>query len=215
MAYFSITELSNRLTIPRKTIETAIHRNKLKGHKSPEGSWLIEERDALEYFNTSLSPEWISFQNVASFFHIPIEKLFYLRDESDIETKKFKGEIHVRVNEIYPTLIAVGLTKDYKRDIHYRNTLCFKTSFKLQNSKGLHLRPSVSICNLAKSHYPETRIELTYNNISWEFHPSGTVCDLLALKIPCGGNIILKTWGTEKKGLAKEVIDLAQKTFNA
>jgi len=122
VAYFSITELSKQLNISRKTIETAIQRNRLKGIKTSEGIWLIEEKDAAEYFNAPTSPEWISFQNLSAFSCIPIEKLFHLRDQCDFETKNFKGEIFVRTNEIYPTLVATGFIRHCEGDIHYQKT---------------------------------------------------------------------------------------------
>ncbi len=213
MAYLSIKELSNLYNKPESTFRKALQRNKLQGHKSPTGCWLIEEKDAAEYFNAPTSPKWISCQNLSAFFCIPIEKLFHLRDQCDFETKNFKGKIFVRTNKIYPTLVATGFIRHCEGDTHYQKTRCFNSSFRVQNKKGLHLRPSVCICTIAKKYYPNTRIELIYKDIAWEFCPSGALNDLLLLKVPNRGVIKVKTWGLFKKKLAKDLVLASENRF--
>ena len=213
MAYFSIKELSNLYKKPESTFRKALQRNKLNGVKTSEGMWLIEKKDADEYFNAPTSPEWISFQNLSAFFCIPVDKLFHLRDQCDFETKNFKGEIFVRTNEIYPNLVATGFIRHYEGDIYYRKTACFSGSFKVQNKKGIHLRPAVCICSIAKTYYPQTRLELVHDKTAWNFQPTGILNDLILLRVPNCGTVKINTWGILKESLTKDLILASKNRF--
>jgi phosphotransferase system HPr-like phosphotransfer protein len=213
LAYLSARELADKTNTPINTIRSALKRGCLKGIKTSDGTWLIDEKDADEYFKAPTSPEWISFQNLSVFFCIPIDKLFHLRDQCDFETKNFKGEIFVRTNEIYPNLVATGFIRQYEGDIYYRKTACFSGSFKVQNKKGIHLRPAVYICSIAKTYYPQTRLELVYDKTAWNFQPTGILNDLILLRVPNCGTVKINTWGILKESLTKDLILASKNRF--
>lgn len=208
VAYLLINKLVKKYECKQNSIEKALLRGTLKGHKNPEGLWLIDEKDYLEYRYGPDLHEWVRLKEFALWFNIPQNIAYNLRDTCDFEWKKFKGEIFVKIKQMYDVFEKEGLLKH--ADI-YSNPCVYHT--KVWNKKGIHVTPSTLICETVEPYFPETRLSLVSQKGTWHYCPINGIADLLELKCEHQERIEIHTCGFFKSDLAKTVFDMFEDKF--
>jgi hypothetical protein len=114
VTHFSITEVSDRYKIPRKTIESAVQRKYLKSFQNSKKEHFIPKDDAEYYVNGPTFPLWWSFQQIATLKKITIEQLYSLKDSAKFKHTKWKGKIYALISGeegIEADLVALGVVQ--------------------------------------------------------------------------------------------------------
>lgn len=110
MGHLSITQVSVRYNISRKTVASAVFRKYLKSFQNLQKEHFVLEDDAKFYFKGPPFPNWWCFKQIAS-LSIPISVLYTMKDRCQFRYIKWKGNLYAYVpglNGIEIDLKALG-----------------------------------------------------------------------------------------------------------
>ena len=96
MGHLSITQVSVRHKIPRKTVASAVFRKYLKSFQNNRHEHFILEEDANFYFQGPPFPNWWCFKQIAS-LGIPISILYTMQDRCQFRCIKWKGNLYAYI----------------------------------------------------------------------------------------------------------------------
>ncbi len=137
MKVFSINDISELYGVKVNSVQKALQRKVLKGHKNDFGEWLVKEKDAEEYYTPPAIPEWIKMSDAAILFSITPMNLRNAIDEG-MKSMKYKGEWYL-------------LSKDFHKFLRKQP----EGSINMNNPEAFPSSGEFTVLNLFGSYSPQ------------------------------------------------------------
>ena len=198
----TVLEVSEQFNQKRECIRGALQKGILKGEKAPDGIWLIDEKEAIRYYTPPNDTNWSDTYVAAGVIEKTPQQIVYMIEEGKLEGKKYKGQWFILNTDLRPYLNGGNDMKEKTA----------KAKFKVKNSAGIHMRPSIAICKVCQN-YTDTTLFLKVKGQTWVHRGYHSVAELLSMCIEQGSTVHLQAYGPHAEVLIDSIIEKADDSF--
>lgn len=191
MKKLSVSDISKRYDIPKRTIQNHFKDGIVRGEKDVNGHWMAEEKDAENFYKKPDPREWLHIDYCIN--HSPYSRgeILDAVDEGQLDsTENFWG-IHIHYEKWNKNMAKVCC--DNEKCLKIKDGL----TAKIINKCGIHNRPTALIAQIMMN-YPSVKLYLCYQRKFHSLDRRDLALFLPSLGIANGEQVVFKAEGPKK-----------------